>query len=1320
MQVILPNSNSIELKKEIKIYELKNLISDLEQKIGSTDFFELVKNTVQQDGKLSNYKKRDTVGQIINWDDFRVVVNSPDFDEESAHKYIQKLEIRGSRNDERLKGFITHLSCSFTPDGASFKEHYYTSFIIAQTFGVHFSADLFAEYVFDSMTSTDSNPITFEKLILDCQWANQLFKGNVKDIILNKIKKYLIASVANKLTPAGGGDNDFFETINYWNKVGLEKQLNNDESGFIDRNIKKRINYQCVLNLLINYDRFRFCERTVDRYKNLEDIFSRFAIDKAEQHNTVMEYTISEIFRITENKTSLNKKGNHFNSDVGKEIIQQFLKTATEEDIKLITNKLKSFKVKESILVEFEADESKKNELKEFISQLNLDTTIVNFDDDLLEEAATTGPGLVSLFKKFKITDMAGLEGAKKILGIDIFRFAISQPDYTINFELADLLKYKKYGLVGWQINNICPRLQGKKFESESDEVKAILDLLTGGEDGNWEAFNKENIVTSLELGGIEGVVTVDQEYLDELRNDISNLKHDIDNDIPTNLYRNNEAESKSEYLQHEDEYWHNSGEERKHNAEIPLRNKNYDLDEYDRLCDLYDQQNKEDPGFRNMFEVFGYKEMMAYSTNKDITPHDALFCFNEILHLYGQSGLSSQEFYNNILSEIKADTASYDSGSAHHMLNSISQGLKSEYAYEMEQTLAGYRDIFPESTLVTMQDVYASWSNLKKFYNLFQSQSELRVLGEIKEKGSDKQLKYAQELLFHKGSKVNANEVIRFITNPDSFFHSGDNHSNSELHNNKKPSNYYDIPHLPLTAEDLRDAIIEGSLDQIQAFRPLEIEYAIPKTDIRPPTFEEDLARALGSRQKGLQPEAKNIKDLNRNLRSVLEKNNYTFEKFTDFMETLVRVISGKEEITAELQEQLEKALYSKQNGITRFEPEKTTFVAKVNLKSDPNGVLAGDDTACCMPFGSGKNNIYTANPNCGMFTIQAKQADGTLRTIAQSVLTKDYETQETIPQLMSIISSGDLDKVSDMTEKSNLVLSCDNIELNPNWKNYDSQEKIRTIYQDFFKEYLDRFSELDNLDPNKIIIGKGYTDLTMNVPEIANKFLPLAPVAYSDKTHDKVLSLAVDSSSVPKNQKKSQINKYEKKIDLDIITPGVSYATFEDTLAISYIETTKAYADNQDSITGLHNMENGLIAKDIYNAHHERPNMSIKYADRDGKIRGYLLAYEGAGDKEFPEFEEFLYISDLATDKTSRVPGGRLLQGFTELYEKNYLSKNNLMPIRSQSRESSSYMIIQKQLSQLGEKLGVEFDLIERGFVERNGEKFFQTMIAPKKIEP
>ncbi|MBC7472423.1 MAG: hypothetical protein H7196_04170 [candidate division SR1 bacterium] len=1312
MQNIAAKPSTHESKSEIKKYTVESLISKFHRQLRS-EFNEIVKNPICGDSHLTADGKMSLTQEFIDWNRFKQDLPDKDFKFEDVNQYSPKIEIIGIRNDDSLELFIHNLIYSFTQMSASISHEYNISSIIAKTFDVHFSDDLFAEHIFDAKTPSHSDQIAINKLLQDYNWAIEQFSDETKEIVLFKIKKMIVENAANKLTP---------QYYNYSNEIYTKEKsstqeiVDSEDLGIIDEYLKQEINYQCAENLISNSERLRFSHFPAKECNNLSEIFSHYQISQKKQYDLVNEYIAGELTRITESKDSPNKKGNDFASDIGQELVAKYKEIVTEEDKKLFTDKVKANSIKESILTEYR-DNLYGDELNNFVQVLNIDTKLTQFDKGLLKEISITSPSLVSLFEKFKITDMSSLETTKKVLGSDIFNFAVTIPNYRVDLELTDVLKYKKYGLRGYQINNICYGTRGTKFESESEEVKYILTLLTGGADRNWQDFEYENISTDSSLRSIENVTVLDTDYIDHLDMEINRIKTEMDKVDLNTLSKKDIFELEDEYTKYEVKYFQNSGEERKHQISISSREKSDLMYEHELTVEAYEQENKLDIGFRNMFEVFGYKEMMTYSTNKDITPHDALFCFNEILHLFGQSGLNPQQFYNNIFADIKADTSTYEAGSAHHMLNSISQVLKYENTNDMEQTIINIKNIFPESNINSVHDIFASWVNLKKFYTLFQSKSEMYALAEIKKNGSEKQLKYAQELIFHKGSKVNTNEVIRFITNPDSFFKSSDVHSDYNLHNNKKPSNYYDIPHLPLTAEDLRDAIIEGSLDRIQVFRPLEVEYSLPKTDVKPPTFEEELSRALGSRKDDIKPEAKEIKGLTRNIKSTLEKNGYIFEQYSDFTTALAKIISKAKILSNELKIELEKAIYNKQNGINKYEPEKTIFIAKINLKSDPNGVLAGDDTACCMPFGSGKNNIYTANPNCGMFTIQVKQADSTLRTIAQSVLTKDYQTQETIPDLMSFISSGQLDKISDMTEKSNVVLSCDNIELNPNWNDRDCQEKIRKIYQDFFKEYLDRFSELDNLDSDKIIIGQGYTDLTMNVPKVLNQYLPLAPVAYSDKMHNTVLSLAVGISDIAKNQKKSQINEYDKKIDCEITTPGISYATFENTLSISYIETTKAYTDNQDSITGLHNMENGLIAKDIYNAHHYRPNMSIKYADKDGKVRGYMFAYEGKENKE--SNLNFLYISDLATDKTSKLHGGRLIQGFIELYEKNYLSKGDRIPIKFQSRESTSYRIIQNQLSQLGEKLGVKFDLVENGHILRNGEKFIETLIIPSKIE-
>lgn len=144
------------------------------------------------------------------------------------------------------------------------------------------------------------------------------------------------------------------------------------------------------------------------------------------------------------------------------------------------------------------------------------------------------------------------------------------------------------------------------------------------------------------------------------------------------------------------------------------------------------------------------------------------------------------------------------------------------------------------------------------------------------------------------------------------------------------------------------------------------------------------------------------------------------------------------------------------------------------------------------------------------------------------------------------------------------------------------------------------------------------------------------------------------------------------------------------------------------------LHNIENGLIAKDINNAAKDRPNMSLKYTDAGGRVRGYILAYEGEA-----EGEKVIYISDLATDKESPMAGGRLVQAFAQTYQREYLAKGNFVPIYAEAREQTSYKLISRQLERLGKELGTEFELEELETYAKGEETMHPVIIRPRKIE-
>ncbi len=78
----------------------------------------------------------------------------------------------------------------------------------------------------------------------------------------------------------------------------------------------------------------------------------------------------------------------------------------------------------------------------------------------------------------------------------------------------------------------------------------------------------------------------------------------------------------------------------------------------------------------------------------------------------------------------------------------------------------------------------------------------------------------------------------------------------------------------------------------------------------------------------------------------------------------------------------------------------------------------------------------------------------------------------------------------------------------------------------------------------------------------------------------------------------------------------------------------------------------------------------MSLKYADHEGKMKGYLLAYEGKEKYDGVE-QPIVFIGDMASD--GRIDpggqrgfvGGKMLLEFGRLYKENYLDKGELTPI-------------------------------------------------------
>jgi hypothetical protein len=730
---------------------------------------------------------------------------------------------------------------------------------------------------------------------------------------------------------------------------------------------------------------------------------------------------------------------------------------------------------------------------------------------------------------------------------------------------------------------------------------------------------------------------------------------------------------------------------------------------------DWNDEQNIFGP-FVAGAEVFGYERMFQYINRPKLTRHDALHNFRAIVKLQERSELEPKKFALTILNQVERDDATYDVGTAHHMLNTIASNIDLDLE-KVKIEVAKYPNNKKLSALVAQYpdraSIFCSWKALKKYVELNDILKKGHILLELEAikgvPGKEKMAEYVEKLAFH--PNIGMQHVIEFWREPEKFLGLPDTHTPVAVHNRKKPSNYIEIPHLDLSAKQLTEGLVDGALDSIQVFKPLRIEYeGEPIRSL--------LGRALGSRSKKISGLARNTKKLFHEIKQLLQTEAPGV--------TVAEYGEGEKELSHENETVLLGHIRNPEYGLPEGQISKKHYRAQIHLKSDPEGVVAGNDTACCMPFGSGKNNVYTFNPDVALFTIQEAMDDGRWRTIAQSVLSKDMDIKKNIADIVSELSNagGKAKPLSeilpeDILREAPQFLAGDNVEVAPNAKTDPQKIAIITqIYSDFFAEYLARFGEKDHLSNTLVPIGTANSDALHSLPRQANTFAPLAPVGYSDKVGAEIYAL--------KPEKKSWIGKnieiLEQPADLtqphQHLPEGVTPLTFEDSLSVAYIEG-KAYEKNKSLMEYLWNIENGLIAKDINNSAKNRVNLSLKYSDHAGKTLGYLFAYEGKERKNVEASIPVIYIADLASMKEEgkiSMAGGRLIHGFCNLYEEHYLKQGKLFPIVLQARENTSYRIIQRKLESIGNKLGLTFDIEERGSHKVGGEMMRDLIIRPR----
>ena len=706
--------------------------------------------------------------------------------------------------------------------------------------------------------------------------------------------------------------------------------------------------------------------------------------------------------------------------------------------------------------------------------------------------------------------------------------------------------------------------------------------------------------------------------------------------------------------------------------------------------------------------KLFGTRKMLEYCSRRDVSLHDSVHLMFKIDSVINENNIDPGNFYEKILKQVTLDTSQYDEGSSYHNFNSIINNFSTNLdltdvkMQEITDLVATFTD---ENSKIDPKKCFESWSKLKKFSQLQELLLKKELFKRIQNETNPKLRNYITSLALHKDSKVDMNLALLLYENPDKFLELEASHTPANVHDRKKPSNYTEINHLDLTGGELRDALIEGEIDKIAAIEPFEVKYKVNK-NLAGMNLDQLVSKALGSKSKGIKGEAKDPAKLFDSISKA----------FGGDRNLMLSFIQGKEEVKLDeiIIEKVRAALFNPNYGMVSKEEDLITIIAKIYNKSDPAGAIAGNDTACCMPFGDGKNTVYTFNPNAAQLVLQIERNDGSRRTIAQSVLTKDIDIEKSVPTVIN----GSVDRLSEnlpptFLSNSKRHLACDNIEIARNFEG--NSGIIQEIYSNFLNQYLKESAKNGVLFDQRVVIGAGYTAET-NYKSAKNTYIPQAPVSYSDKLGENVYVIDTEKAKPAASITNSEITIAPittQTSESPIKTRGVEYLNYEDSLKAGYLEEV-IYKDNPSLLVGWTDIENTLIAKDINNNAKNRPNMCFKHTNSSGAMDGYLICYEGYIDTK-TKSESILYVSDLAADRANAVAGGKLIIELVNQYIENYWNKGSTIPFYCEARDKTSYQIITNTLTKTLKARGIDAEIEELGTFTQGPDKMHKLLIKP-----
>lgn len=667
--------------------------------------------------------------------------------------------------------------------------------------------------------------------------------------------------------------------------------------------------------------------------------------------------------------------------------------------------------------------------------------------------------------------------------------------------------------------------------------------------------------------------------------------------------------------------------------------------------------------GYRGTFEALARTRKDHSSYLKSLEP--LVKFFTQLQHETPQASTtkakSIKKAFKCLLFELEKDKKLYDSKDTYtEMTNLLRWGVilparllddaKSDQILKNNQNFITKLHQYYESP-----ELFSSWRTFHDYLNLcltFQHNREkLYTIERLRDRSEHGTLRFFEGLTQESNSRIHMTNVLEFINTPACFLSRDDFHA-PEKHDRMKPSNFTACSHLGLSAEELRNALINGSLAKLQFIKPCTFTFQIKEEgkyseeELKQLGIPELIRLSLGERTKAIQGKLsqKNAKQLAKRLSDIVSDEPEYIN--INPAESLRLILDDKVILSDELSLKIRDDILDAFRRDKLIDEGRILYEVNIFAKGDPASITANEAIASCASFGSGKSIDYLYYPSgvdLSVSRIDTEQQ--TKRIVANSLIILGLRHSGLTVNQQSELSH-DFPELKELCKKDlrepEVQLICDSIEVRHHELKVGDDEcfELKQIYEELFFHLNSaiKASIRGASLSEKVAVG-GYFPgpFARAYPSALNRTMPLVPIAYIDNNEEFYFEMTAKSQLTLIEQR----GLPEAQINLGRAN-AVSPITHLDTLAVW---------DCSRRAVALHKLRNNLLAIDIANTHRENPNFSFKYLNSNSEMTAYLIAYRGINSNNN---RPCIYLADFFYEEEDKADAAALLQNFITQYDK------------------------------------------------------------------